>query len=70
MAVSLVVVNDLDVTRTGWRPAEADTELVVYPNAMLSGTISFQRLKSITGRHSEVLKPARDLQLSELATRN
>jgi len=41
--------------------------LVVDADAVLSGSISAQRFKAVTGWNPEVVEPAGDLELAELA---
>jgi hypothetical protein len=65
-----VVIDDLNVVSTGGGPSETHTELVVHADAVLPGTVALERLKPVTGRHLEILKPACDLQLTEFSTRN
>jgi hypothetical protein len=40
----LVIIRDLDLGWSGFRPAKADAELVVHPNAELAGPVAFQGL--------------------------
>lgn len=58
-----MIVHDLYVFSTCVRPAEAHTELIVYTDAMLPRTISFQGFQPIAGWHSQIVQSARDLQL-------
>ena len=66
----LVVVNDLDVRSSSCGPAEAEAELVVYPNAVLPGAVAFEGLETVARRHAQIGKPRRDFELSQLAPRN
>jgi hypothetical protein len=67
---SRVVVNNLDVLGSGRSPDEAEAVLVVDPDAVLTGAITFEQLEPITGRNPQVVEPAGDLELPELATRD
>jgi len=57
-----VVVHDLDFEGVATTPLEADSVLVVDPNAMLSPTISLERFEAIRGRDSQVLKSLGSIQ--------
>ena len=61
-----MIVDDLDVFGACKGPAETDSELVVDPDTMLSGSITLQCLKTITWWHSKVLQKTCDLQLTQL----
>lgn len=65
-----MVVDDLDVLRARARPAEAQPKLIVYPHAVLSGPVALERFEAIARRDTEVFKPARNLQLTELSPRH
>jgi hypothetical protein len=53
MASSLVVVRDFDVGGVAVTPDEADAELVVHPNAMLTTAISFHGFQPVCGRSAK-----------------
>jgi len=59
---SLVIVSDLDIEGVAVVPCEADSPLVVDPNAVLPLSISFQLLQAVSGWSSEVLKRDRAMQ--------
>jgi hypothetical protein len=44
------MAGNLNVRRTCIGPNEADPELIVNPNAVLSRSITYQRFKAITRR--------------------
>jgi hypothetical protein len=49
-----MVVDDFDI---GWSflfPFEADSELVVDPDAVLTGTLAFERLQSIAAKGGKI----------------
>jgi len=52
-----VIVDDLDLVSVTILPAEADTPLIVDPNAVLAGAPAFELLEPIAGRNAEILKP-------------
>ena len=61
-----MIVNNLDILGTRSRPAEADAELIVHPDTVLTFPVSFECFKSVTGRNTEILQSSRDLQLAQL----
>jgi hypothetical protein len=63
-----MVVRDLDVFSARGRPTEADTVLVVDADAVLTGAVTLEGLESVARRHTKVVAPPRDLQLSKLAS--
>src|SRR5262245_51104102 len=67
----LVIINDLDVdgTRRGVRPLEANPPLIVDADAVLAFAISGQRLKTVTGQSSQVLHRGGGLQTVQLEAR-
>ena len=64
-----MVINYLHRFSAGSRPTEAETELIVDPNAVLSGAVSLERLKPIARWHAQIIEPLGDLQLAQLAPR-
>jgi len=60
----LMVVHDLNVFRSAWRPPEADTELLVDPDAVLANTVAPKCLQAVAGGDPEILQAARDLDLT------
>jgi hypothetical protein len=62
-----MIVHDLDIFGAELSPLKAHAELVVDSDAVLSGTISFQCFKSVSGRYPEVLQRLRDLKLPQLS---
>jgi hypothetical protein len=65
-----VVVHDLYVLGTNWRPCETDPELVVDADAVLAGPIPFERLETVSGRDPQIVQTPGDLELTELASRH
>jgi hypothetical protein len=65
-----VAVHDLDTFSACVRPTEAQTELIVYADAMLPLTISFQGFQPIPWGHPQIAQTSRNLQLPQLAPRH
>jgi hypothetical protein len=56
----------------GWafiRPAEANPKLVVYSNAVLTLTLTLQRLQTIAGRRTQKLQSMCCIKLRQLPNR-
>jgi len=62
-----VIVDNLDIFWPGFRPAEAHSPLVVDADAVLSLTISCQRLQPIARRRCQKRQRFRRVQLRQLA---
>ena len=65
-----MVVDDLDVFGSGGGPTEADTVLVVDPDAVLALPVTPERFQTIPRRHPQVIKLTSDLKLPEFAARH
>ena len=65
-----MVINDFYIFSPYIRPTKADTPLIVNTNAVLTGTITLECFKLISGWHSQIIKSASDLKLSKLSSRN
>jgi len=63
---SSVVVDDLDVGRSGVGPGETDPPLLVDPDAVLSGPVAAEGLKAVAGRHPEILQDLGSVQHHQL----
>jgi hypothetical protein len=50
MAVTLVVVNNFDVSRIAVEPAKTDPVLVIDPDTVLPESITLQHLESVARR--------------------
>ena len=61
-----VIIDDLDIRRAGTRPLEADAVLIVDSNAVLSPTISTQRLQPIAWRNPQLIQSRDRIQLVQL----
>lgn len=62
-----MVVNQFNIFRAAVRPSKTEPVLVVDADAVLSGSITAQRFQAVTGWNPEVVEPAGDLELPELA---
>jgi len=62
-----MIVDDFHVFGSGGRPAETDAELIVHTDAVLTCSVALQGFKAVAGRNAEVVDPACDLQLPQLA---
>ncbi len=60
-----MIVGDLDIERLAVAIAEADSPLVVDPDAPLPGAIPAQRLEAIRRRHAQILDAGRRIQLNQ-----
>ena len=65
-----MAVDDFDIARSSFLPLKADTPLIVDPYAVLPGARSFQRLKPVAGRNTQVLQYARLIDETQLAQRH
>src|SRR5579875_2379512 len=63
----LVIVNDLDVFWARIGPVEADSPLLVYPDAVLASTVSGQLLQPVTRRDPEVRQDFGGVEHGQLA---
>jgi hypothetical protein len=61
-----VIVYELNIVSVSLVPAEADTPLVIDPNAVLSLSISSQFLKAISRRDNKVVQSLRRIQQEQL----
>jgi len=62
-----VIVDDLDIFCSGGGPPKTDPILIVDADAVLSCAISLERLQAVAGRNTKILKPTRDLKLTQLS---
>jgi hypothetical protein len=54
-----MIINDFHVMRIAVYPAEADSPLIVDPNAILTGAIAREFFQSIAWRHAQVVERLR-----------
>jgi hypothetical protein len=62
-----VVVDEFDIISTSVLPREADSPLVVDPDAVLPPSVALERLEAVARRNPQVLEDLRRMQLLELA---
>ncbi len=65
-----MVICNLNIFNTAFRPPEADAPLIVDTNAMLACAVTLEGLKAITGRYPQITQPAGDLELPQLSAGN
>jgi len=63
-----MVVNDFHLVRVCPFPAEAQTPLIIDPDAVLTGTGTLQGFQSVAWRGAKVVQPARLVQPQQLAS--
>jgi hypothetical protein len=64
-----VVVDDLDRVRFTVMPCEADSPLLIDPNAVLTFSIPFQLLQSVSWGDSQVFQRVGTIDEKELSQR-
>lgn len=65
-----MVVDDLYIRGCAGGLAEADPELIVYPDAVLARSVAAQGLEPIPGRDPQVIEPASLVEHGKLARCN
>lgn len=65
-----VVVDDLDILRSGGRPSEADAPLPVDADAVGAGSLALELLQPIARRNSEVVEGLSGVQDQQLSQRH
>ncbi|KPQ28303.1 MAG: hypothetical protein HLUCCX14_10915 [Marinobacter excellens HL-55] len=65
-----MVIDNFDIFRTSLGPAEANPELPVDSNAVLTLAITMQRLQHIAGRYFKIIKLTCSLELPDLPQGN
>jgi hypothetical protein len=63
-----VIVYDLHVFGSCFRPTETQPELIIDTDAILPLAIASQGFQPITGRHPEIRQSSRDLELPQLTS--
>lgn len=65
-----MVINNFDIFRTSLGPAEANPELPVDSNAVLTLAVTMQRLQHIAERYFKIIKLTCSLELPDLPQGN
>jgi hypothetical protein len=65
-----VIIHDLDIVCVPFAPNEADTPLVVDPDAVLPLSVAVQGFQAISRRRYQVSQFRRAVQLPKLPARN
>lgn len=65
-----MAVNNFNIFRTSLGPAEANPELPVDSNAVLTLAVTMQRLQHIAGRYFKIIQPTCSLELPNLPQGN
>jgi hypothetical protein len=66
----LVVIRDFDLVRISSLPSEANPDLVVDANAILTGTVPLQPFQAVSRRNREVLDIGNSIELIQLPPSN
>jgi hypothetical protein len=61
-----VVINNFNIVSIAVNPFEADTPLVIDPDAVLAFTASAQSFKPVAWRHKQVLKRFGSMEIIKL----
>jgi hypothetical protein len=65
-----MVINNFDLFRTGLGPAEANPELPVDSNAVLTLAVTMQRLQHVAGRNFKIIQLGCSLELPDFPQGN
>ncbi len=65
-----MVVYHLNIMRSAIAPDKAKPPLIIAPNTMLPGAITFQRFKPIIRRYAEIIQAYRRIQHAQFAPRD
>jgi hypothetical protein len=65
MTSSFVIVDDLHLVRVSIAPSEADSPLIVDPDAMLTRPIAPQRFQPVAGRYAQEVQRCRGIHLNQ-----
>jgi hypothetical protein len=63
-----MIIHDLNVFSASACPTEADTKLVIDPNAILFCPITFEPLQSVPRRYAQIIQSVGDLQLAQFSS--
>jgi hypothetical protein len=62
-----MIIGDFNLECIAVTPYEADPELVVDPNAVLSGAVTLERFQAIAGKNRKIRKHGSGMNLDELS---
>jgi hypothetical protein len=62
-----VIIYDFNVVGLAVAPDEANPPLIIDPDAMLAGPITFERLEPVAGRNAQILQPPGCMKVEEPA---
>jgi hypothetical protein len=62
-----MVVNNFDLVRIGIRPDEADAPLIVYANAVPTGSTALEGFQTIGGWHPQIIQAFRLIQSDQFS---
>jgi len=65
-----MIIDDLDIAGALGRPAEADPELIVDPDRMLTGTIADEWFQTIPRGYTQITKFVGGVEISEFSARH
>jgi hypothetical protein len=65
-----VIVDDFHFVSVARTPPEPDTPLVIDSNAVLTGSVAFQRFKPIARRDAQEIQGSRSMDLQQLPMRD
>lgn len=65
-----MVINNFHIFRASLGPTEANPELLVNSNAVLTLAVTMQRFQHIPGRHFKIIQLACNLELPNLPQGN
>jgi hypothetical protein len=66
----LVIIDDLYVMSIARTPSETNAPLVVDPDAVLTGPVTFQRFQPVAGRNAQKIESRRGVDLQQLSKCN
>lgn len=68
VVVLLVIIGDLYAIGMSVKPSEANTKLIVYPDAVLPFAVTLQRFQLIARRNLECIQAQRGVEIFQLTT--
>jgi len=63
-----MIIDDFHICGVATMESETQAPLVIDTNTVLASSTAFQKLKPITRRNSQIVNPARPVQLFEFAS--